>query len=117
MKRALFCLICLLVLQWSTPFWWWIAVVPLLFGLCLPGSAWIGFRTGMLGAGVLWLSVSLVLIFTKSARIIQSIPEVIGIGKPVYVLAVTVCAASLTGGFAGLTGALARRVFFERQDS
>lgn len=115
MKRALLCLICLFILQWSTPFWWWIVVVPLLFGWCFPGSAWTGFRTGMLGAGVLWLSAALIMMVTKSALIAGRVAAAIGVGRPVFVLAAAVLTAALAGGFSGMTGSLARRVFLERK--
>jgi len=55
MKGTLLCLGALLILQILTPFWWWILLVPFVYGGAFAETGWNGFRTGMLSAGLLWL--------------------------------------------------------------
>lgn len=48
----------LLALQLATQAWWWIAVVPLLYGMLRGRSAWESARSGALAAGLLWTGAS-----------------------------------------------------------
>ena len=66
-------IILMLILHLTTPFWWWIMVVPFLYGLIRSRSALHAFSTGLGSAGLLWLGASIYLYNTGSALIAEKI--------------------------------------------
>jgi hypothetical protein len=110
LRGALICLPVILLLQWATSFWWWILVVPAVYGVVAALSGWDAFRSGMLGAGGLWLIAAGWQIATASRLVTERIAEMLGVGSPWTVLAATVLLAMIAGGLAGATGYSLRAV-------
>ena len=53
------CLGVTVLLQWLTPFWWWVGVVPFVVGAAIPGRARGGLAFGAAAPGLLWLAAGL----------------------------------------------------------
>ncbi|KAA0230129.1 hypothetical protein EDS67_08825 [candidate division KSB1 bacterium] len=115
MKGIAICFIVMLILQLATPFWWWIMLVPFLFGMLGATSAWQGARTGMFSAGFLWLSAGLFYWLTASqiitARVAKMLGERFEVESVILVFAVTTMVAALAGGASAATGFWGRELF------
>ncbi|MCL4703892.1 hypothetical protein KJ068_01950 [bacterium] len=115
MKGIAICFIVMLILQLATPFWWWIMLVPFLFGLLGAHSAWQSARTGMFSAGFLWLSAGLFYWLTASqiitARVAKMLGERFEVESVILVFAVTTMVAALAGGASAATGFWGRELF------
>jgi hypothetical protein len=104
LRGSLICLPAILVLQLLTHFWWWILVVPFVYGALAARSGWDGFRSGMLGAGGLWFAAAAWQLSTSAQLVSQRVAVMLQAGLPVTVLAVTVLLAMIAGGLAGAAG-------------
>lgn len=115
MKGIVFCFAVMLILQLLTPFWWWVMLVPFLFGMLGATSAWHGARTGMLSAGLLWLSAGLFYWLTASqiitARVAKMLGERFEVESVILVFALTAMVAALAGGVSAATGFWGRELF------
>lgn len=115
MKGIAICFIVMLILQLATPFWWWIMLVPFLFGLLGAHSAWQSARTGMFSAGFLWLSAGLFYWLTASqiitARVAKMLGERFEVESVILVFALTTMVAALAGGVSAATGFWGRELF------
>lgn len=115
MKGIAICFIVMLILQLATPFWWWIMLVPFLFGLLGAHSAWQGARTGIFSAGFLWLSAGLFYWLTASqiitARVAKMLGERFEVESVILVFALTTMVAALAGGASAATGFWGRELF------
>ncbi len=104
LRGSLLCLAAILVLQLVTHFWWWIVVVPFVYGALAGSSGWDGFRSGMLGAGCLWLVAAAWQLTTSAQLVSQRVAEMLQVGSPGTVLAATMLVAMIAGGLAGSAG-------------
>jgi hypothetical protein len=104
LRGSLLCLAAILVLQLVTHFWWWIVVVPFVYGAVASSSGWDGFRSGMLGAGGLWLVAAAWQLTTSAQLVSQRVAEMLGVGLPATLVAATMLVAMIVGGLAGSTG-------------
>ena len=104
MRGSLLCLAAIFVLQLVTHFWWWIVVVPFVYGALAGSSGWDGFRSGMLGAGGLWLVAAAWQLTTSAQLVSQRVAEMLQVGSPGTVLAATILIAMIVGGLAGSAG-------------
>lgn len=104
MKRILFCFIIILVLQFFTPFWWWIMAVPFFYCLIKANSAWEGFRTGAFSAGLLWLAYSSYLYFNGSEIIVSRVSNMIQLETEWLLIIVTALIAAFAAGISGIVG-------------
>lgn len=115
MKGIGICFATMLILQLATPFWWWIMLVPFLFGLLGAHSAWHGARTGMLSAGLLWLLAGLFYWLTASqiitARVAKMLGERFEIESVILIFVLTAMVAALAGGASAATGFWGRELF------
>lgn len=94
----------MLFLQLLTPFWWWIMMVPFLYGIVKARSGWKGFGVGMASAGLLWLFGSLYYWLTGGGTIAQRVAIMMKLGSPLLLIAAITLVAVLAGGFAGNSG-------------
>lgn len=105
MKAVLVCTGALLALHLTTPFWWWIIIVPFVCGIVLVKTGWQGFRTGMVSAGLLWfLSVFVMMVFRGSGIIARRVADLMMVQSPWVLAFITALIAALAAGCAGLTG-------------
>ncbi|ARA94713.1 hypothetical protein AWN76_017165 [Rhodothermaceae bacterium RA] len=101
----LLCLLILLALQWITPFWWWVMVVPFGYALGWARSGGDGFLTGAASAGLLWLGAALLLALTSADLVAARVATMLNLGGAAWVLALaTGLVAALAAGLAGSTG-------------
>lgn len=115
MKGLAICFIVMLILQLATPFWWWIMLVPFLFGMLGATSAWQSARTGMFSAGFLWLLAGLFYWLTASQIITMRVAKMLGerfeVESVILVFALTTMVAALAGGVSAATGFWGRELF------
>jgi len=113
------CFIIMLVLHLVTPFWWWVLVVPFLYGLIRSRSALRAFGTGLSSAGLLWFAAALYMYLTKADIVSQKISALMGLASPLLLVAITTAIAMIAGGLACCTGYIAWSAFqdFKNDDS
>ncbi len=104
LRGSFLCLAAILVLQLTTHFWWWILVVPFVYGALASSSGWEGFRSGMLGAGGLWFVAASWQLTTSAHLVSQRVAEMLRVGSSGTVLAATMLVAMIVGGLAGSAG-------------
>jgi len=98
----------MLLLQWLTPFWWWVMVVPLLVAFFKSESLRAGFALGAISAGSLWLLAALFQWLTGAGRVAARVADMASVGSPVVLLVATAVLAAIAGGLAASTGYLLR---------
>jgi hypothetical protein len=104
MREILICLLVMLVLQLSTPFWWWVMVVPFVYGAAAGRSGGKAFGTGFLSAGILWLGAGIYYYLTGSGLIATRMAAMLRIGDPILLVVVTGLVAGTAAGLAGYAG-------------
>ncbi len=119
MKGVAVCLAIMLMLQLLTPFWWWIMLVPLGFGMWAARSAWHSTAVGMLSAGSLWLGASLSIWLSSGQFIAERVAAMLGAGLGLNSVALlfvlTAVVAVVPAGLAGATGYWYRHLFLTRR--
>jgi len=105
------------ILQILTPFWWWILVIPFLYGLAFSRSGLRAFMSGMLSAGLLWLLASLHLYLTNSQIIVTRISEMFGIHTPLLLLITATGIGMACGGFSGSSGYFLKALFIKDEQA
>ena len=112
MMGFLFCLIAMALLQWITPYWWWIMVVPFIWTL-MQGTSFRGsFFVGAASAGVLWLVAALWQWSTSAQIVADRVAHMLAVGSGISLILLTFAFAVLAAGFAGATGYLLRNALF-----
>ena len=113
MTGVLVCLPVMLLLGWLVPHWWWIMIVPFVYGAAGARTAGKAVLTGFASSGILWLGASLVLFLSGSEVVAARVAGMFGLGGPWTMIAATALIAAVAGaasGFAGhSTGALFRK--------
>lgn len=104
---VLVCMLLLHLFQLLTPFWWWILIIPLLFGLVIPRKPVRSFFTGAVSGGILWLVYSFYLKTGTSRIILDRISVMMGITE-LLILVITFLIAFLAAGSGSLSGTLIR---------
>lgn len=104
MIDILILLIILLLLNLLTDFWWWIIVIPSLYAFVRGRTGKQAFLLGFASVGLVWLGMGLYQYFTGAEIVASRVAEMMGLGSPWLLLALTVLVAALAGGFAGSTG-------------
>jgi hypothetical protein len=104
MTAILVCLLAMLGLQFLTPYWWWVMIVPFAYGAASARSGWKAFRTGFFAAGLLWLGSSLFLYLTGSGLIATRMARMFGLGKSWLMVFVTALIAAVAAGVSGYAG-------------
>ena len=108
MRGVLVCGSLIFLLQIMIPVWWWIMVVPFIYGLLISKKAWSAVRTGMLSAGLLWLLWSLYFLITGSDIITSRVAVMFGLKYSWMMLVITFLFAAAAAGLSGLAGYLLR---------
>ncbi len=98
------CFILMLVLHLITPYWWWILVVPFLYGLIRSRSALRAFATGVSSAGLLWFISTLYLYLTKSGIVTHKVAAMMNLSSPFLMVVISTAIAMVGGGLACCTG-------------
>ena len=114
MIAVIACFVILAVLHLLTPFWWWVMVVPFLFGLGFGRAAWRSFRTGAVAAGLLWLGAAAYFHLTGSAIIAGRMAAMMGFGSSWMMVVVAGLLAALAAGISGFAGYSLRALFRRR---
>jgi len=121
MKGVAVCLAIMLMLQLFTPFWWWIMLVPLGFGMLAARSVWHGMAVGMLSAGSLWLGASLYNWLSSGQFIVERVAAMLGAGLGLNSVAMlfvlTALVAVVPAGLSGATGYWYRHLFLTAMKS
>lgn len=102
--NIILCLLLLLGLQVLTPHWWWIMVVPFLWGVIRGRGGAAAFMVGMVSAGILWLVAGVYYWQDDGALIVRRVGAMLSIGNPWLLVAATVAIAVIVGGVSAMTG-------------
>lgn len=105
------CTLVTLTLHLITPFWWWVMIIPLLFGVIRARSCREGFITGSASAGIIWLCGCLAAYKLGGGIVAGRVADLLMVGEPWILLAATSFAAALLGGIGGGTGYHLGRAF------
>lgn len=103
------CLATIFILQLLTPFWWWIIVIPFIYGVIKSESGLKGFGVGMISTGLLWLFGSLYYFLSGSSLIAKRVSIMMKLGHPLLLILITTLLAFLVGGFSGSSGYFLKR--------
>jgi hypothetical protein len=111
MIAVLACALVMLVLQVLTPFWWWVMIVPFVYGAAAAKSGWKALRTGLLSAGLLWLGAGLYLFLAGSRIIAERVAKMFGLGQSWLMVLVTALVAAVAAAVSGYAGYAVRALF------
>lgn len=104
------CLVIIFLIQLIMPFWWWVMVVPFVFGLLRGRSGRDAFLFGALSGGVLWMAASIFLYLTGSRIIAGRIAAMMGLGFSPLLIILTALIAAISSGIAATSGFAVKRV-------
>lgn len=110
MTAIIICFLLMLALQLTTPFWWWVMLVPFGYGLWQSRSAWQSTRVGMCSAGALWLALSLWQWFAGGAQLADRVSGMLGISNGALMIALSTVTAVIAAGVAGGSGHVLRKI-------
>jgi len=111
MTAILVCLAVILVLQLLTPFWWWVMIVPFVYGAAAARSGWTAFQTGFIAAGLLWGAGSAYYYLFGSRIIAGQVAAMFGLERAGLMIAATALVAAGAAGAAALAGYAVRMLF------
>jgi hypothetical protein len=111
MIAVLVCFLLMLALQLATPFWWWIMVVPFLYGILKARSVREGMKIGTMSAAALWLLMSGYQWLSGSGGVSQRVIAMVGWESSGILVLITTLVASLASGSAACSGCCLRKVF------
>ncbi len=111
MIGVLVCLAAMLVLGVTTPYWWWIMVVPFAFGAAAARTKGVALRTGFMAALILWGGASAYFYGTGSRIIAGRMSAMFRLERAWLMIAVTAAVAAVAGGAAGYAGFAVRALF------
>jgi len=98
------------ILQIFAP-WWIVAIVPFLVFLIRQTSASNAFWTGFAAIVVLWMAYGFYLHFVSDGAMSDRVAGIFSLPNGIVLLLVSAVIGGLTGGMAGLSGQLVRRIF------
>lgn len=97
-------LLCL-TLQYFFP-WWTLAIAAFTVAFLFDNKGFVSFAAGFLGVGIIWLGMAYYINYATDALLTNKLNQLL----PINSLALTFLTGGLVGGFAGLTGALFRKL-------
>ncbi|MGH7494550.1 MAG: hypothetical protein ACREOO_19425 [bacterium] len=115
MIAILVCFLLMLALQLVTPYWWWIVVVPFLYGMFKAHSAREGMKIGVISAAALWFLISGYQWLDGSAGVSQRVIAMMGRESSVILVLATTLVAMLVSGSAAYSGYYLRAGFLPSQ--
>ncbi|NIW80052.1 MAG: hypothetical protein GWN16_11585 [Calditrichae bacterium] len=93
-----------LILQLLTPFWWWIIIIPYLYGAIGARSGWHAFRTGAFSVGLLWLLAAVFFLFTDAQIIVTRVANMVEFLSRPLLLVLTTAIGLICAGCSSLSG-------------
>ena len=115
MRGALICLVVIFLMQVLVPGWWWIMVIPFVYGVTLAKTGRGSFQAGAMGAGLLWLGWCLYLLVTGSEIIAGRIAVMFSVKYSGLLLLLTAIFAAVVAGISGWAGHFFRSALFNRR--
>ncbi len=104
MTAIMACFVLMLALQLITPFWWWIMVVPFVYGVWKSRSVWESARVGMISAGALWFAMVMWQWLSGGQQLAERVSKMLGMSSVALMFVLTVAVAVLAAGMAGVGG-------------
>lgn len=106
----LVCFISVLLLQIVTPYWWWVMLVPLIFGVVRARTGTYAFLLSAACMGSLWFTAGVYDYLAGSRIIAFRVAQMITSGSVVMLFALTMSIAALSAGIAGFAGYMISRI-------
>ncbi|MCF0038455.1 hypothetical protein [Dyadobacter fanqingshengii] len=91
--------------------WWVVAIVPFLVFLIRQTNASNAFWTGFAAIALLWMAYGFYLHFLSDGAMSDRIAGIFSLPNGIVLLLISALVGGLTGGLAGLSGLLVRRIF------
>lgn len=107
---TLICIVLILGANLVTPIWWWIMLVPFLFGLIVTNRVGRAFWVGSISAGLAWFGASVFFWKSGGEIITGRVAQIFQLGVPELLILATGLIAFLAGGFAAAAGASIRAI-------
>ena len=108
LKQTLFTIALCFILQYFFP-WWTLVIGAGIGGYLFGNSGGISFLSGFLGVGMLWLAMAMFIDVQTQSILTEKVAQLFPTKTPALLMVLTAVIGGLTGGFAGLTGALVRK--------
>jgi len=105
-------IICIALLQGLVGGWWWIIVIPFVFGVLQREFAWRWILAKGAAVALLWLVVILFQYLTSAERIVDRVGTLMGLSSPWLLIPLASLLAFLVSGLATYSGMALRRLFF-----
>jgi hypothetical protein len=114
MTAVAICLLVILALEFLTPFWWWVMIVPFAYGAAAARSAGRALRTGLFAGGLLWLGAAAYWYLTESRIVAGRVAAMFGLGGSWLLVPITGLVGAVAAGVAGASGFAVRALFGRR---
>ncbi len=111
MIAILVCFLLMLALHLLTPFWWWIMLVPFLFGFLKAESNRESLKVGVISAGALWFLMSGYQWVAGGEDISQRVIAMMGLESSGILVLATTFVAMLVAGSATCSGYFLKQAF------
>lgn len=112
MKGFLSLTVLMLLFSFGIPEWWWIQLLPFVWGLLVFGSGKRAFGFGGLAGASAWAIVAALLWIQHGRYIVPRMAEVLQLHQPLLLFSAMLLVAFVAGGLASLTGYAIRQVFW-----
>ncbi len=109
LKQLLATIIFSLVLQYFLP-WWTLMLGAMAAGYLYGKDGFAAFGAGFLGVALLWAIASMILDAQTQSILTNKVALLFPTKTPALLLVLTALVGGLPGGFAGLTGAMMKRM-------
>ena len=104
-KQTLFTIALCFILQYFLP-WWTLALGAFAGGYLFGKNGWVAFLSGLLGVGLLWLSMAMFIDIQTQSILTEKVARIFPTKTPALLFLITAIIGGLPGGFAALTGSL-----------
>ncbi len=105
------CMLIISLLQTLTPYWWWIIIVPFIYGLIKIQSASKGLLVSIISSGLSWLFYCLYYLLFGNNNIIKKVAIMMKLNTPLLIIIIIALITILATGIAEYCGYCMRNLF------
>ena len=103
LKQTFFTIALCFILQYFLP-WWTLVIGAFAAGYYFGNKGWISFLAGMIGVGLLWLTMAMIIDVQSQSILTEKVARIFPTKTPAMLFLLTAFIGGLPGGFAALTG-------------
>ncbi|MFH2056574.1 MAG: hypothetical protein ABIJ61_11495 [bacterium] len=105
---TLICAVLILAANLVSPFWWWLMLVPFMFGLIVTRRVTRAFLVGAIAGGLVWFGASVYYWKSGGEIVTQRVAEILQLNVPELLILAAGLIGFLAGGFSAAAGAAIR---------